>query len=217
MNSICFFASINGYQITFFQTVHKNVSLTETKEALEHVSFYRKQPSQTKVRCPICSEYRSPQSLTRHLKKSMTILKTIILIFMCKIWFNNCCSVHSLSSLDLKRSKVEHASDQEPVQLSEIDQILDRFQKWDCRWVYYLSTSWHKMIAFTFDRSDTGSVSMKPETNMVVRASRQRYLLLSCTQTADFASFFSEMLGQSCPGWKWNLVHPILNLAFIIL
>ena len=63
----CFLVSVNGYQITFFQTVYKDISLTETKEVLEHVSFYRKQPSQTKVRCPICSEYRSAQRLTLYI------------------------------------------------------------------------------------------------------------------------------------------------------
>ena len=43
---------------------------------------------------------------------------------------DGCCLVHGLRSAEIKRSK---ASDEEPVQLAEIEEILQRFEKRDKR------------------------------------------------------------------------------------
>ena len=46
---------------------------------------------------------------------------------------DGCCLVHGLRSAEIKRSKVLQASDEEPVQLTEIEEILQRFEKRDKR------------------------------------------------------------------------------------
>jgi len=73
------------------------------------------------------------------------------------------------------------------------------------------------MTAFSFDKSDTVSVSMKPGTNMVVNLCVHLVIGKYCLMHPNcwFLYFFSEILKQSC--WNWNLVHPALNLAFLKL
>ena len=150
------------------------------------MSYYQKTLDESKVKCPICEQSRSCGKLKMHLRRSRFFFVVFFCIFTTSMHSSNfLCSVHRLKLSEIKGAGglVEPRGDS--AGLSKIERVLCRFEAWD-------------------NRPDTGTVSMKPGTNKLVRKARLRWSL--CTIK------ISTCLMSTAYGWTDCLFNLCVSL-----